>query len=219
MVTTTVMCSLLPLILVTLFVICVFYLYRQRSQHFHHHQQQQQHVDEPATSLLRHTHHDIRLIEVKARGRFGSVWKAELPSGDVIAVKVLPENERQSWLTEQQFYAQPCTANCANILQFIGAELRVGGDLWLLTEYHDNGSLMDHLKSHTVSLSELASIALSLVNGLLFLHSDVNGKRAVAHRDIKSRNVLVRHVMTACIADFGLALILDAQPQDTLSQV
>jgi activin receptor type-2 len=32
-------------------------------------------------------------------------------------------------------------------------------------------------------------------------------KPAIAHRDFKSKNVLLKSDLTACIADFGLALI------------
>jgi len=228
-VTKALLCSLLPLIVIAGFVTCFFWLYRQRLQHFLLIQQQQQLcADEhltPASLLLGHSAHieasvpfDLRLVELTARGRFGAVWKAELAGGDVVAVKIFPEQDRQSWLSEQQFYALPRTADCANILQFIGAESR-GAELWLVTEYHDIGSLYDYLKTHTVSLNELASIALSVSSGLAFLHSDVGGKPSVAHRDMKSRNVLLRRDMTACIADFGLVLILDGQPRDTFSQV
>lgn len=47
--------------------------------------------------------------------------------------------------------------------------------------------------------------------GLAYLHDDVSltrcqSKPAVAHRDFKSKNVLLKEDLTACIADFGLAL-------------
>ena len=223
-----VLSSLLPILLIAVCIVCLFWLYRQRSQHFLLQQRQQQCADEPvnpASSLLGHpsnspttAHFDLRLVELKARGRFGSVWKAELAGGDAVAVKVFPKHDRQSWLSEQRFYALPRAADCANILQFVGAESR-DDELWLLTEYHDAGSLYDHLKAQTVSLSQLARVALSIANGLAFLHSDVNGKPSVAHRDIKSRNVLLRRDMSACIADFGLAVVLEGQPRDAFPQV
>jgi len=228
--TVMLLCSLFPLILIALFVVCIFWLYRQRAQHFI--QQQQQllcSADEPVSSLLGHpsvtptcspvTHFDIRLVEVKAHGRFGTVWKAQL-SGDVnaVAVKVFPLHARRSWNSEQRFYSLPHVRDCANILRFIGVESR-DTELWLITEYHDVGSLGDYLKSHTLSLSELASVAMSVINGLTFLHSDVDSKPSVAHRDIKSQNVLLRHDMTACIADFGFALVLDGRSSDAFPQV
>ena len=34
-------------------------------------------------------------------------------------------------------------------------------------------------------------------------------KPAIAHRDFKSKNVLIKSDMSACIADFGLALVFE----------
>ena len=62
---------------------------------------------------------------------------------------------------------------------------------------------------------ELLQIASSMVQGLTFLHADLPAtkldvhKPSVAHRDFKSRNVLIRSDMTACVADFGLALVFE----------
>lgn len=225
LVTKTVLCSLLPLILIAVFVVAVFWLYRQRSRHFLRHRKCDGEPVTAATSLLRHSLHmpastnlDVRLVEMIASGRFGTVWKAELNDGGLVAVKIFPEQDRHSWLCEQRFYAKLCTTNCANILKFIRAESR-GAELWLVTEYIADGSLYDCLKAHTVTLGELASIAMSVARGLSYLHSDVNGKPSVAHRDIKSRNVLLRTDMTACIADFGLSLILDGPLSTALPQV
>lgn len=46
-------------------------------------------------------------------------------------------------------------------------------------------------------------------------------KPAVAHRDFKSKNVLLKSDMTACIADFGLAIVFEAGKScgDTHGQV
>ena len=52
-----------------------------------------------------------------------------------------------------------------------------------------------------------------MTRGLTHLHEEVQAckgnatKPAVAHRDFKSKNVLLKSDLTACIADFGLALI------------
>lgn len=48
--------------------------------------------------------------------------------------------------------------------------------------------------------------------GLAYLHDEIpasygsRAKLAIAHRDFKSKNVLLKQDLTACIADFGLAL-------------
>jgi serine/threonine protein kinase len=58
-----------------------------------------------------------------------------------------------------------------------------------------------------------------MCRGLAFLHESNGLKSSVAHRDFKSRNVLLKSNFTACIADFGLALALNENPGDVHSQV
>ena len=59
---------------------------------------------------------------------------------------------------------------------------------------------------------EVLLLGESLSLGLAYLHNEqppskAEGlKPAIAHRDFKSKNVLIKADMTACIADFGLAI-------------
>jgi serine/threonine protein kinase len=80
------------------------------------------------------------------------------------------------------------------------------------------GSLHDFLRCNTVNWAELCNIGLSIARGLAHLHEELPAagtqdmKPAVAHRDFKSKNVLIRldtNPMSACISDFGLALIFE----------
>jgi len=138
--------------------------------------------------------------------------------GSTVAVKVFPSSDRQSWLAERSFYALPHISSGGGILEFIGAEMS-GTDYWLVTAYHEHGSLQDYLKRDVITVDELLRIALSMCHGLAFLHTPIGKKPPVAHRDFKSRNVLIRHDLTACVADFGLALMLDHYPGNVHSQV
>lgn len=157
----------------------------------------------------------IQLLEIKARGRFGTVWKG-LMKNEELAVKIFPCQDKESWGTEHEIY-KLARMNHPNILHFIGAEKHVDPttDFWLITEYHAHGSLCDYLKAHTVTWPELCRIAESMARGLQHLHEEIPGtktegiKPAVAHRDFKSKNVLLKKDLTACIADFGLALIFE----------
>ncbi|XP_070694810.1 activin receptor type-2A isoform X2 [Pempheris klunzingeri] len=168
----------------------------------------------------------LRLLEVKARGRFGCVWKAQL-LGQYVAVKIFPLQDKHSWQNEYEIYI--LSGRHENLLQFICAEKRGSSldvELWLITAYHEKGSLTDYLKANVLTWSELCVITQSMSRGLAYLHEDIPGhkdgrKPAIAHRDFKSKNVLLKANLTACLADFGLALCFEAgkSPGDTHGQV
>ena len=81
---------------------------------------------------------------------------------------------------------------------FIAADNKDTGactELWLVSEYHSNGSLYDFLQENTLNSKELVTMVFNIVNGLAHLHMEVigtEGKPAMAHRDIKSKNILVK---------------------------
>ena len=81
--------------------------------------------------------------------------------------------------------------------------------LWLVTDYHPHGSLFDYLAQHTVSPARLVEMASSIATGLTHLHLEISGtqgKPAIAHRDLKSGNILVKRDLTCVIADLGLCV-------------
>lgn len=79
----------------------------------------------------------------------------------------------------------------------------------LITDYHEHGSLYDYLQDQVLDPSALLVMATSIASGLSHLHTEIfgtRGKPAIAHRDIKSKNILVKRNGECCIADFGLAV-------------
>ncbi|KAI5701024.1 hypothetical protein M8J75_005326 [Diaphorina citri] len=81
--------------------------------------------------------------------------------------------------------------------------------LWLITDYHANGSLFDFLNRSTIDVPGMIKMALSIATGLAHLHMEIvgtQGKPAIAHRDLKSKNILVRSNGTCAIGDLGLAV-------------
>ncbi|KAG1714878.1 TGF-beta receptor type-1 [Nymphon striatum] len=81
--------------------------------------------------------------------------------------------------------------------------------LWLVTDYHENGSLFDYLSRTQVDTATMCKMALSIATGLAHLHMEIvgtQGKPAIAHRDLKSKNILVKNNLSCAIADLGLAV-------------
>eukprot|EP00091_Calanus_sinicus_P002726 TRINITY_DN12827_c0_g1_i1.p1 TRINITY_DN12827_c0_g1~~TRINITY_DN12827_c0_g1_i1.p1 ORF type:complete len:159 (-),score=54.28 TRINITY_DN12827_c0_g1_i1:175-651(-) len=64
----------------------------------------------------------------------------------------------------------------------------------------------------------MIEMAMSIATGLTHLHLEISGtqgKPAIAHRDLKSRNILVKKDLTCVIADLGLCVKLtDADEVD-----
>ncbi|KAM7369530.1 hypothetical protein PAMP_010848 [Pampus punctatissimus] len=170
----------------------------------------------------------LQLLEVKARGRFGCVWKAQMMN-EYMAVKIFPIQNKESWRNEKDIFMTPGMRH-ENILRYIAAEKRgshLEAEFWLITEFHERGSLSDFLKGNVVSWSELCHIAESMACGLAYLHEDIprqkgeGPKPAIAHRDFKSKNILLRSDLTAVLADFGLAVCFEPgkPPGETHGQV
>merc|ERR1711884_333676 len=111
-----------------------------------------------------------------------------------------------------------------NILKFIDSKEFFEQEYWLITEFYPLGSLTDYIKQNTLKEKELGQIATSIISGLAFLHEDTTTKLVIAHRDFKSKNVLVKKKtnkngqssLHAVIADFGLAkrFVKNQQPND-----
>ncbi|XP_059138990.1 bone morphogenetic protein receptor type-1B-like [Physella acuta] len=152
----------------------------------------------------------ITLVRSIGKGRFGEVWKGKW-RGENVAVKIFFTTEEQSWFRETELY-QTVLLRHDNILGFIAADIKGTGSwtqLYLITDYHENGSLYDYLQAHALDTSEMLILAHSAACGISHLHVEIfgtRGKPAIAHRDIKSKNILVRRNGTCCIADLGLAV-------------
>ena len=102
-----------------------------------------------------------------------------------------------------------------NILGFIAADNKDSGtwtQLWLITEYMENGSLFDYLSGHWLDPKLALKMAYSVATGLAHLHLEIlgtQGKPAIAHRDLKSKNILVKSNFVCAIGDLGLAVRYD----------
>ncbi|XP_007669324.1 activin receptor type-1C isoform X2 [Ornithorhynchus anatinus] len=156
----------------------------------------------------------IVLQEIVGKGRFGEVWHGRW-CGEDVAVKIFSSRDERSWFREAEIY-QTVMLRHENILGFIAADNKDNGtwtQLWLVSEYHEQGSLFDYLSRNTVTVDGMIKLALSVASGLAHLHMEIvgtQGKPAIAHRDLKSKNILVKKCETCAIADLGLAVKHDS---------
>uniref|UniRef100_H2Y4H5 non-specific serine/threonine protein kinase n=1 Tax=Ciona savignyi TaxID=51511 RepID=H2Y4H5_CIOSA len=74
----------------------------------------------------------------------------------------------------------------------------VGDELWVVMEYMEGGALTDLVTRHRLNEPQIATVCVSVLNALAYLHS-----QGVIHRDIKSDSILLTKDLTVKLSDFG----------------
>ncbi|KAI4974152.1 hypothetical protein ZWY2020_047432 [Hordeum vulgare] len=154
-------------------------------------------------------------------GGFGRVYKGLLPkSKSQVAVKRVSYDSKQG---VKEFVAEVVSIGHLqhrNVVQLLGY-CRRKGELLLVYDYMENGSLDNHLygqlqgKATYLGWGQRFRIIKEIALGLLYLHEDWD--KVVLHRDVKASNVLLDKHMNGRLGDFGLARLYDhgTDPQTT----
>ncbi|KAK9722037.1 Protein tyrosine and serine/threonine kinase [Popillia japonica] len=157
------------------------------------------------------------MLTIIGQGRYGTVWRGLIDDQEV-AVKVFSAHYRNYFLNEHEVYKEASENQC--LLKCYGGGERIspsGSVDYLLVLSLEKECLQEYLKNHTLDLATLCKMSLGIAKGLAHLHSDL-GKLCIAHRDINTRNILVRHDLSCCICDLGLAVIPRKTENKSLSE-
>ncbi|KAD2393235.1 hypothetical protein E3N88_40212 [Mikania micrantha] len=140
-------------------------------------------------------------------GGFGSVYKGQLESGEIVAVKKLNLNGSQG---NQEFIVEVLMLSLlrhSNLVTLTG--YCADGDQRLLVyEHMPQGSLENHLFDLEPDREPLdwhtrLKVAVGAARGLEYLHCKANPP--VIYRDLKSSNILLDNDFKPKLSDFGLA--------------
>ncbi|KNA16931.1 hypothetical protein SOVF_084740 [Spinacia oleracea] len=171
-----------------------------------------------ASGILEFAYRDLQkatqnFTTLVGQGAFGPVYRAQMSTGETVAVKVLATDSKQG---EREFETEVKLLgrlHHRNLLNLVGYCTEKGKNM-LIYAYMSNGNLASHLyneKMEPLSWERRVHTALDVARGLEYLHD--GAVPPVIHRDIKSSNILLDHSMKARVADFGLSKeeVLDGQ--------
>ncbi|GJV81960.1 MDIS1-interacting receptor like kinase 2-like protein [Tanacetum coccineum] len=144
------------------------------------------------------------------KGGCGSVYKASLASGDIVAVKRLhPSSEvinRNDFLNEIRALTRIRHRNIVKLHGYC-SHAKIS---FLVYGYLEGGSLADILNSetaHYLDWNKRVNIIKGVAHALSYMHHDCSPP--IVHRDISSKNILLDSEYEACVSDFGTSKILN----------
>ncbi|XXG61824.1 hypothetical protein AAC387_Pa05g0333 [Persea americana] len=143
---------------------------------------------------------------------YGSVYKADLPTGQVVAVKKLHSTENDEVLDQSSFKdeIQALTEiRHRNIVKLYGFCCHSWCS-YLIYEYMEKGNLAISLSNEEVAVNLDWTRRMKVVRGVAHalsnMHHDCNPP--IVHRDLSSNNILFDMEFEASISDFGTARLL-----------
>lgn len=143
--------------------------------------------------------------EKLGEGGYGSVYKAKLRSGRLVAIKMLGKSKANG----QDFINEVATIgriHHVNVVRLIGFCVE-GSKRALIYDFMPNGSLDKYLFSQqgviSLNCEKMFEIALGVARGIEYLHRGCDMQ--ILHFDIKPHNILLDENFLPKVSDFGLA--------------
>ncbi|XP_078537714.1 myosin-IIIb [Lissotriton helveticus] len=150
------------------------------------------------------------IVETIGKGTYGKVYKVNSKKdGSQAAVKILDPVSDMDEEIEAEYNILHSLPNHPNVVKFYGmfykADQFAGGQLWLVLELCNGGSVTDLVKSMLKSAQRLdeAIISYILYGALLGLQHLHNNR--IIHRDVKGNNILLTTEGGVKLVDFGVS--------------
>ncbi|KAK0600764.1 hypothetical protein LWI29_018227 [Acer saccharum] len=145
-------------------------------------------------------------------GGYGSVYKAMLPTGKLIALKKLHQSEIEDPIFIKSFENEAhilSKIRHRNIVKLYGFCMHKRC-MFLIYEFIEKGSLFCVLHNYDEATGldwiKRLKIIQGVAHALSYLHHDCTP--SIVHRDLSSNNILLNSESRAFVADFGLARLL-----------
>jgi serine/threonine protein kinase len=145
-------------------------------------------------------------------GAFGSVYKEQLPSGNIVALKKLHGYKAEVPSFDESFRNEVrilSEIRHKNIVKLYGFCLhkRI---MFLIYQYMERGSLFSVLYDDEEAMEFNWRKRINIVKGVSFalsyLHHDCSP--SIVHRDVSSNNILLNSEWQPTVSDFGTARLL-----------
>jgi eukaryotic-like serine/threonine-protein kinase len=161
-----------------------------------------------------------RIVREIGRGGMGIVYLAERNDGayqQQVAIKLIwsqmqtplrQELIQRFWL-ERQILA---TLNHPNIARLLDAGTMATGLPYVVIEYVTGVSLLEYCAQKQLSVRARLQLFLQVCEAVQFAH-----QKLIIHRDLKPGNILVTEDGTVKLLDFGIAKLLQPEPELTPS--
>jgi predicted Ser/Thr protein kinase len=155
-----------------------------------------------------------RIEESLGKGGMGVVYKARDTRLDrVVALKFLPEAFAADPDRKRRFFQEARAASAVNhpaIAQIYDVGESDDGLAFIAMEFVEGQTVRALLQARELDVLGAVTIAAQVSEGLAKAH-----EAGIVHRDIKAENVMVTRDGHAKLLDFGLAKLLEVEPEAT----